>query len=88
MLLRLFTLTCDKTDFAKIIPSAENTHSAHSSSYTCSFTVVLLHISTAEKSHTYLLYALLIKSSRVDDRFNDINIYISVWREFHVYIIA
>lgn len=51
MLLR--TLTWDKTDFAKIIPSAENTHSAHSSSYTCSFTVVLLHMSTAKKSHIY-----------------------------------
>lgn len=51
------TFECDKTALTKTIPSSENTHKAHNSSYTCSLTVGLLHINTAKiTQYNYLLY--------------------------------
>jgi len=55
----LSTLICDRTDFTKTIPSSENMHRAHSKSYTCSLTMVLLHTITAKirvKSKSALKY--------------------------------
>lgn len=58
----IITLMCDKSSLTNINPSGENMHKAHINSYTCSFTVVLLHTNTAKITKHFML---LVKLSRI-----------------------